>query len=142
MNLIVPEAFKAKMQEQVMRSLSKIAAVTALAVTASTVIAVPAEARNHYYHHRYHHYYPAAYHHYRHHYYSRAYYRPASYGYRYCRYSPGVTGLIAGGVGGAVIGSGLIGHGLLGPALGAVGGAFAGRAIDRSITAPRRCYYR
>lgn len=130
-NLIVPEALGKKMQEQVMRSLSKIAAATALAATASIAIAVPAEAR-HYYHHR----------HYRHHSYGRTYYRPAYYRYRYCRYSPGATGLIAGGVGGALIGSSLIGHGLLGPAVGAVGGAFAGRAIDRSITAPRRCYYR
>jgi len=41
-------------------------------------------------------------------------------GYRYahgCRYSSGTTGLVAGGV----------------------GGAFAGRAIDRTITAKRRC---
>lgn len=132
-----------------MRSLSKIAAATAFAVTVSTAIADPVEARHYYYHHHHyrHHsygrtYHRAAYYHHRHHYYGRTYYRPAYYGYRYCRYSPGAAGLIAGGVGGALIGSSVIGHGLLGPAIGAVGGAFAGRAVDRSITAPRRCYYR
>jgi hypothetical protein len=40
-----------------------------------------------------------------------------------------------------VIGHSAIG-GLGGTALGAVGGALAGRAIDRASTAPRRCYYR
>lgn len=101
---------------------SKITAAAALAVTAASSITVPAEART--------------YRHYRHHYYGQTYYH-----YRYCRYSPGTTGLIAGGVGGALIGNSLIGHGLLGTALGAVGGALAGRAIDRGITSPRRCYY-
>lgn len=118
-----------------MRSLSKLTAAATLAVTVVTSLGVPAEART--YHHYRHHYYARAYYPYRHHYYSRAYYH-----YRYCRYSPGTTGLIAGGVGGALVGHSLIGHGLLGTALGAVGGAFAGRAIDRGITSPRRCYYR
>lgn len=59
--------------------------------------------------------------------------------YKKCRYSSGTTGLIAGGVGGAVIGDAVIGGGLAGPVIGAVGGALAGRAIDRSITAKRRC---
>jgi outer membrane lipoprotein SlyB len=59
--------------------------------------------------------------------------------YRDCRYSSGTTGLIAGGVGGAVIGDKVIGGGVLGPVVGAVGGALAGRAIDRSITAKKRC---
>lgn len=59
--------------------------------------------------------------------------------YRSCRHSPGNAGLIAGGVGGAVVGSEVIGHGLIGIGAGAVGGALAGRAIDRSITAKRRC---
>jgi hypothetical protein len=41
------------------------------------------------------------------------------------------------------VGHSLIGHGLLGTAAGAVGGVVAGGAIDRSMTAPRRCrYYR
>ncbi len=58
--------------------------------------------------------------------------------YRKCRYSKGHTGLIAGAVVGAVAGPAIIGHGLLGAAAGGVGGAFGGRAIDRSITAKRR----
>ena len=106
-----------------MRTFSKITAAAALAVTAGSSIAVPAEARS--------------YRHSRHHYYGRTHYA-----HRYCRYSSGTTGLVAGGVGGALIGHSLIGHGLLGTAAGAVGGAVAGRAIDRGITSPRRCYYR
>lgn len=57
---------------------------------------------------------------------------------RYCRRSPGNAGLLAGGVGGAVVGSQVIGGGLVGVAAGAVGGALAGRAIDRGMTARRR----
>lgn len=57
-----------------------------------------------------------------------------------CRKSSGTTGLVAGGVGGAVVGSAL-GGGVLGTVAGGVGGAFAGRAIDRSITAKKRCRY-
>jgi outer membrane lipoprotein SlyB len=64
------------------------------------------------------------------------------YATRVCRHSPGTTGLVAGAVGGAVVGSKVIGGGLIGAAAGAVGGAVAGRAIDRTITAPRRCYIR
>lgn len=71
----------------------------------------------------------------RHHYHGQTYYRH----YRSCRRSPGSTGLIAGGVGGAVVGSQVIGGGILGTAAGAVGGALAGRAIDRGMTAHRRC---
>lgn len=114
--------------ELAMRAIHRLSAIIALLATATT--SVPAEARHHYYRHYYAH---RA----RHHYYGRTVYR-----YRYCRYSSGGTGLIAGGVAGALIGHGLIGHGLLGTGLGAVGGAIAGRAIDRSMTAPRRCYYR
>jgi outer membrane lipoprotein SlyB len=58
---------------------------------------------------------------------------------RECRKSSGTTGLIAGGVGGAVLGSKVIGGGLAGVAVGAVGGALAGRAIDRTMTAKDRC---
>jgi hypothetical protein len=110
-------------KETKMRGFSKGMSAVALAVTAASSVSVPADARVR--HHRHHYYYGRT-----------------AYAYRYCRYSPGATGLIAGGVGGALAGPGLIGHGLLGTALGAVGGAFAGRAIDRTITAPRRCYYR
>jgi outer membrane lipoprotein SlyB len=103
-----------------MRKLSKILTAAALAATTATSFAIPADARHH-----------------RHHYYGRTAYR-----HKYCRRSSGTTGLVAGGVAGAVVGHGLLGHGLLGTAAGAVGGAVAGRAIDRSATAPRRCYYR
>lgn len=73
--------------------------------------------------------------HHRHHYYGSTAYR-----YRHCRYSSGSTGLLAGGVAGAVAGPSIVGHGLLGAAAGAVGGAIAGRAVDRTITARHRCY--
>lgn len=62
--------------------------------------------------------------------------------YRYCRHSSGQTGLIAGGIGGALVGRSIVGHGLLGTIAGAAGGALAGRAIDRTLTASQRCYYR
>lgn len=104
-----------------MRTVSKILSALALAGTVAAPL-TPAQARHH-----------------RHHYYSRSGYY---YHGRYCRYSSGTTGLVAGGVAGAVAGPAIIGHGLLGAAVGAVGGAVAGRAIDRSATAPRRCYYR
>ena len=70
----------------------------------------------------------------KHHYSSRSYRHV-----RRCRHSSGTTGLVAGGVGGALVGQSVLGHGLLGTAAGAVGGAFAGRAIDRTITAKQRC---
>ena len=72
-----------------------------------------------------------------HHYYGRTYYR-----HKVCRRSSATTGTVVGGVAGAVAGPSIIGHGLLGAAAGAVGGAVAGGAIDRSMTARRRCYYR
>ncbi|AXJ95245.1 MULTISPECIES: hypothetical protein [unclassified Sphingomonas] len=71
-------------------------------------------------------------HHYRH--YERGYHHV-----RRCSYSGGTTGLVAGGVGGALVGNSILGHGALGTIAGGVGGALAGRAIDRSITAHRRC---
>lgn len=64
------------------------------------------------------------------------------YARKYCRRSSGTTGLVAGGVGGAVVGSKVLGGGILGVAAGAVGGAVAGRAIDRTMTARQRCYWR
>lgn len=75
----------------------------------------------------------------------RRYYAPRVYtssdGRRYCRHSDGTTGLIAGGVGGALLGNSLAGGGdkTLGTVLGGVAGAFGGRAIDRTLTADRRC---
>lgn len=67
--------------------------------------------------------------------YSKARYRQV------CRRSSGTTGLVAGGVGGAVVGSKVIGGGLLGTVAGGVAGALGGRAIDRTITAKQRCHY-
>lgn len=62
-------------------------------------------------------------------------------GRTYCRHSDGTTGLIAGGVGGALLGNTIAGRGdkTLGTVLGGVAGAFGGRAIDRASTADRRC---
>lgn len=62
-------------------------------------------------------------------------------GKTYCRHSNGTVGLIAGGVGGALVGRTVDTRGdrTVGTLLGAVGGAFAGRAIDRTITAKKRC---
>ena len=65
---------------------------------------------------------------------SRAYYKK-------CRRSPGHAGLIGGAAVGVLAGPPIIGHGLLGAAVGGVGGAFGGRAIDRTISAKHRCYY-
>lgn len=60
-------------------------------------------------------------------------------GRTYCRRSDGTTGLIVGGVGGALVGRSVDNGGLLGTALGAAGGALAGRAVDRTLTAKQRC---
>ena len=99
-----------------------IMALSAAAVVIPTTMAVPvsgAEARRH------------------HHYAPRVYTRN---GHTYCRHSDGTTGLIVGGVGGAVAGSAIAGrgNGTLGAIIGGVGGALGGRAIDRSDD-PRYC---
>ena len=62
-------------------------------------------------------------------------------GRTYCTRSGGTTGLVAGGAGGALIGNSVAGRGdkLLGTVVGGVAGALGGRAIDRTITAKRRC---
>ena len=103
-----------------MRNLVLALSAASLAIPATMALPVSkAEARRHYY------------------YYGR------SYGARkVCRHSSGTTGLVAGGVGGALLGQSVFGHGALGTIAGGVGGAFGGRAIDRSITARQRCYYR
>jgi outer membrane lipoprotein SlyB len=103
-----------------MKTFIQIMSAAALVATSGVPLAAPANAATH-----------------RHHYYGRTHYVR-----KYCRRSAGTTGLVAGGVGGAVIGSRVLGGGLLGTAAGAVGGAVAGRAIDRGMTAHRRCYYR
>jgi len=75
----------------------------------------------------------------RHHHSARHYRASTHRHYVRCRHSPGNAGLIAGGVGGALVGNSIFGHGVLGTVAGGVGGAFAGRAIDRTISAPHRC---
>ena len=107
-----------------MRKILNIAVATALVATSGVPVMAPAEAHVS---SRYH----------VHHYRGRTHYAR-----KYCRYSSGATGLVAGGVGGAVVGSKVLGGGLLGVAAGAVGGAVAGRAIDRSMTKNRRYYWR
>ena len=102
-----------------MKTFNKFAMALSLGAMTATSFAVPAEAATR-----------------RHHYYSRTHYS-----YKVCRRSRGTTGLVAGGVGGALVGRSILGHGLLGTAAGAVGGAVAGRAIDRSLTSHRRCHW-
>lgn len=104
-----------------MKTFSKFTKAAALAMIAATAISVPADARVHHRHH---------------------YYSSSRYHYKYCRHSSATTGKVVGGVTGAVVGHSLLGHGLLGTAAGAVGGVVAGGAVDRTMTAPHRCYYR
>ena len=61
-------------------------------------------------------------------------------GRTYCRKSNGTTGLIVGGVGGALVGRAIDTRGdrTVGTLLGAAAGAVAGREIDRSGSS-RRC---
>ena len=96
---------------------SKMMMATAIGATTLAGVASPAEARHH-----------------RKHYHGRT-----AYNAHYCRHSSATTGAIAGGVGGAVIGNQVLGHGLLGAGAGAVAGVVAGKAIDRTLTARRRC---
>jgi hypothetical protein len=104
-----------------MKSFSRLIAAGALAAMTATSVGAPA--------------YSATRHH-KHHYYGRTHYR-----HKVCRRSPPTTGTIVGGGGGAGHGASMIGHRLRGPAAGAVGGAVAGGAVDRSMTARYRCYY-
>lgn len=104
-----------------------ILALSALSVAIPAAVTLPAskaEARRHYKRH-----------------YANNYYNGEG-RRKVCRHSSGTTGLVAGGVGGALAGQGLLGHGILGTVAGAAGGAFAGRAVDRTISAKNRCYYR
>ena len=62
-------------------------------------------------------------------------------GRTYCRKSNGTTGLIVGGVGGALVGRTIDTRGdrTIGTLGGAALGALAGRAVDRETSKPRRC---
>jgi uncharacterized protein YcfJ len=102
-----------------MKTLGKFAMALSLGTMTATSFSVPAEAATR-----------------RHHYHSRTHYY-----YKVCRRSSGTTGLVAGGVGGALVGRSVLGHGVLGTVGGAVGGAIAGRAVDRTLTAHRRCHW-
>jgi len=75
--------------------------------------------------------------------YDRGYYGDVAYrgqswrgndGRYYCRRNDGTTGLLVGGVAGALIGRGIAGNGdrTLGALLGAAGGALLGKSIDQS----------
>lgn len=107
-----------------MQKLIKIAAAAAIMATSGVPVMAPANAHTTTYPHKH------------------RYHGKVHYARKYCRHSSATTGKVVGGVAGAVAGPSIIGHGLLGAAVGAVGGVVAGGAIDRSVTAKRRCYYR
>ncbi|MBS0478049.1 MAG: glycine zipper 2TM domain-containing protein [Proteobacteria bacterium] len=94
-------------------------AMTMVASTAMVVPAAPAQAKKHYKYREW----------------------RGKDGRTYCRRSNGTTGLVVGGVAGALIGNSIAGRGdkLLGTAVGGVAGAFGGQAIDKTITKKRRC---
>jgi uncharacterized protein YcfJ len=107
-----------------MKTVLKILTAAAVVATSGVPVMTPANAHSTYYAH------------------THRYHGRVRYARKYCRRSSATTGTVVGGVGGALVGHSLLGHGLLGAAAGAVGGAVAGGAIDRSMTARRRCYYR
>ena len=59
----------------------------------------------------------------------------------YCRRSNGTTGLVVGGVAGALAGRAIDTRGdrTLGTLGGAAAGALLGREVDRGVSTPRRC---
>jgi hypothetical protein len=62
-------------------------------------------------------------------------------GRTYCRKSNGTTGLIVGGVAGALAGRAIDTRGdrTVGTLVGAGAGALLGREVDREVSKPRRC---
>lgn len=62
-------------------------------------------------------------------------------GRTYCRKSDGTTGLIVGGVAGALAGRAIDTRGdrTIGTLVGAGAGALLGREVDREVSKPRRC---
>ena len=107
-----------------MKGLIKIVTAASIVATGGVPVMAPVQAHTTYSPHK-------------HRYHGRTYYAR-----KYCRHSSAATGKVVGGVTGAVVGAKVLGGGLLGAAAGAVGGVVAGGAIDRSMTAKRRCYYR
>ncbi|MBB4840606.1 hypothetical protein HNP52_003698 [Sphingomonas kyeonggiensis] len=75
----------------------------------------------------------------------RGYYNGPSWrgrdGRNYCRRSDGTTGLLIGGVAGALVGRSIDRYGDRAPGtlLGALGGALLGQAIDKDNSGGRRC---
>ncbi len=75
----------------------------------------------------------------------RGYYNGPSWrgrdGRNYCRRSDGTTGMLIGGVAGALVGRSIDRYGdrTPGTLLGALGGALLGRAIDKDSSGGRRC---
>ena len=107
-----------------MRNIIKIMSAAALVATSGVPVMAPANAHSTYYPHKH------------------RYKGKTHYARKYCRHSSAATGKVVGGVTGAVVGSKVLGGGLLGAAAGAVGGVVAGGAVDRSMTARYRCYYK
>ena len=96
--------------------------IGASAILPTLTVSAAADAQYYRHHHRYHHY--------------RQYadggpaYRGYSYAQPACRQRSGTTGLIAGGVGGALLGNALA-HGTTGTLIGAGAGALLGRQVER-----------
>lgn len=109
-----------------MRKLILAATMAAVSIPASVAITAPAEARD------------------RH---GRQYHRTdngirywrGNNGRYYCRKSNGTTGLLIGGVAGALVGRSIDTHGdrATGTVLGAAAGALLGREVDRNNSRPR-----
>jgi len=107
-----------------MKKVIKIMSAAALVATSGVPIMAPVQAHTTYYAH------------------THRYKGSTHYARKYCRHSSAATGKVVGGVTGAVVGAKVLGGGLLGAAAGAVGGVVAGGAVDRTVSAKHRCYYR
>ena len=105
-------------RENEMKNKLAIAALAAM-VAGSTAMPAPAFADHHYDHH------------------DRNYHGRGGYYHHRCGGGNGAVGTVAGGVGGAVLGSAL-GGGTLGTVAGGVGGALVGRHFDKQHTRHRR----
>ena len=108
-----------------MRKIMTAAALAAFAVPAALTVSAPVEARDR--HHRYHQTDNGI-----------RYWRGND-GRYYCRKSNGTTGLLIGGVAGALIGRSIDTRGdrATGTILGAAAGALLGREVDRNNSRPR-----
>lgn len=102
------------------------ATIAALSIPAVTAVSVPAEARER---HGNRHYHTD----------NGVRYWRGNDGRYYCRKSNGTTGMLIGGVAGALVGRSIDTHGdrATGTILGAAGGALLGREVERSNSRPR-----